>query len=315
MLHELAHRTPIGDSMSKLPTKFKGTVKLHGSNAGVCFNETSGLWCQSRSQIIEAGVNDNAGFALFIENRSGVVLKLIRAIAKGQSIDLTLNTVSLFGEWAGNGIQSGVGISKVDKAFFIFGFKVSQTDGSSYWVDTEISNPGERIFNINNFPTFEVMVDLDNPQVAQQTFVEITNAVELECPVAKHLGVHEGTGEGVVWSTTQQDEVYRFKVKGIKHSVTKVKTLAPVDMEKLNSIQEFVEYVSTENRVDQGIKEVFGESPVSKDKTGVLLRWFINDVMSEELDTLEANGLTPKLVNAAISKKVRGMFFEKVEAV
>ena len=31
---------------------FDGTVKLHGTNAGVCYNETGGLWAQSRTGII-----------------------------------------------------------------------------------------------------------------------------------------------------------------------------------------------------------------------------------------------------------------------
>jgi hypothetical protein len=32
--------------------KFKGTVKLHGTNAGVCYNKHGGLWVQSRENII-----------------------------------------------------------------------------------------------------------------------------------------------------------------------------------------------------------------------------------------------------------------------
>jgi len=31
---------------------FKGTVKLHGTNAGVSFNNIGGLWAQSRENII-----------------------------------------------------------------------------------------------------------------------------------------------------------------------------------------------------------------------------------------------------------------------
>jgi len=31
---------------------FKGTVKLHGTNAGVCYNNEDGFWIQSRENII-----------------------------------------------------------------------------------------------------------------------------------------------------------------------------------------------------------------------------------------------------------------------
>jgi hypothetical protein len=43
----------IYDPSLKKPTlTFKGTVKLHGTNAGVSYNEVDGLWAQSRENII-----------------------------------------------------------------------------------------------------------------------------------------------------------------------------------------------------------------------------------------------------------------------
>lgn len=41
---------------------FTGTVKLHGTNASVCYNQKEGFWAQSRSRIITSE-SDNAGFA------------------------------------------------------------------------------------------------------------------------------------------------------------------------------------------------------------------------------------------------------------
>ena len=32
--------------------KFTGTCKLHGTNFGACFNDSEGMWCQSRTNII-----------------------------------------------------------------------------------------------------------------------------------------------------------------------------------------------------------------------------------------------------------------------
>lgn len=99
-----------------------------------------------------------------------------------------------------------------------------------------------------------------------------------------------------------------------KHSVTKVKKVVSVDPEKLANIEEFVNYAVTENRLEQGIQEVFGEEELSMKKTGDYLRWVINDVMSEEADTLETNGITAKDVNKYISARAREWFCKRVEA-
>ena len=49
--------------------------------------------------------------------------------------------------------------------------------------------------------------------------IEITEAVENECPVGKHFGV-SGVGEGVVWTCVSEgwnDSGTWFKVKGEAH--------------------------------------------------------------------------------------------------
>jgi hypothetical protein len=98
-----------------------------------------------------------------------------------------------------------------------------------------------------------------------------------------------------------------------KHSVSKVKKVASVDPEKLANIEEFVNYAVTENRLEQGIQEVFGDEELSMKKTGDYLKWIVNDIMSEETDTLEANGLVAKDVNKYISTKAREWFKKKID--
>ena len=78
-----------------------------------------------------------------------------------------------------------------------------------------------------------------------------------------------------------------------------------MDIEKVNSIKEFVEYAVTENRLLQGIDEVFtsqGIEPSKKD-IGKFIGWVNRDVIKEEMDTLASNNLIPKDVGGAISKK------------
>jgi hypothetical protein len=105
--------------------------------------------------------------------------------------------------------------------------------------------------------------------------------------------------------------IHRMKIKGEKHSSSKVKTLAAVDVDKLNSITEFIEYAVTDSRFKQALENTFpNDEPIDVKKMGDLIRWVVNDVIKEESDTLVKNGLEPKDVNKYVSTKVREMFFK-----
>ncbi len=305
-------------SLPKPTLKFKGTVKLHGTNAGVSYNEESGMWAQSRENIITPE-HDNAGFAFFAHSHETEFLRLFIDVANKEDIDMHKNTISIYGEWVGKGIQKGVGISNIEKSFFIFGVKITPHTGTeeelkanpSYWVESSyLQNTDVRIYNIEDFQTYEIEIDFNMPQLVQNKLSDLTIAVEEQCPVAKHFGL-EGIGEGIVWSIDFNGVVHRFKVKGEKHSSSKVKTLAAVDVEKLNSINEFVQYVVTESRFNQAVENTFpNNEPIDIKKMGDLIRWVVNDVIKEEMDTLVKNGLEPKDVNKYVSSKVREMFFK-----
>ncbi len=307
-------------SLPKPKLTFTGTVKLHGTNAGVCYNPDDGLWAQSRENIITPE-QDNAGFAFFVETNRGYITHLMTEVILKNNFDVKNNTVSIYGEWCGGNIQKGVGITNLPKSFFIFGVKITPHVDSNdleavkknpaYWVDsTYLRSPEQRIYNIADYPTYTMDIDFNMPQLVQNDLADITNAVELECPVAKAFGF-SGIGEGVVWACEYKGVVHRFKVKGEKHSSSKVKTLAPVDTEKFNSIVSFVDSVVTESRFSQGLEKTFlnGE-PIDVKKMGDLIRWVVNDVIKEESDTMAANNIEPKDVNKYISTKVREMFFK-----
>jgi len=157
-------------------------------------------------------------------------------------------------------------------------------------------------------------IDFNMPQLVQNKLGDITLEVEKECPVAKAFDV-EGMGEGIVWITEYKGTVFRFKVKGEKHSVSKVKKLASVDVEKLNSINEFVDYAVTENRFNQALGIIFND-PLEYDvkKMGDVIRWVVNDITLEEMDTMVENKLEPKDVNKYISTKTRTMFFKVLQS-
>lgn len=127
----------------------------------------------------------------------------------------------------------------------------------------------------------------------------------------------KGVGEGVVWSTRLDDgTVSSFKVKGEKHQSSKVKTLAPVDVEKVNNAIEFVEKVVTISRLQQAAEAMLdrdGEGTPIFDRKflGVFIKWVSTDVLKEEADTLLASGLTMKDVGGKLSSKSRQWFFEQ----
>lgn len=298
---------------------FKGTVKLHGTNAAICYNGVSGFWAQSRENIITPQ-KDNAGFAFFAESKIDTFINLVKMVAQRENIDLLDNTITIYGEWCGGNIQRGVGVSNLPKSFFIFGVKVSpfeieglEKQASAYWVDySDLGNSEDRIFNIDDFQTYSIEVDFNYPELVQNQLSEMTIAVEDECPVAKAFGF-SGIGEGIVWSTNLEGESYRFKVKGEKHSASKVKVLASVDVEKIENIQKFVDYAVTESRLSQAIENVFpNNEPVSMQKFGDIVRWMVNDIIKEEMDVLVENGLEPKSVNSKISFKTKDMFLNRL---
>jgi len=113
-----------------------------------------------------------------------------------------------------------------------------------------------------------------------------------------------------VWRADYTGKRILFKVKGEKHSVSKVRDVAGVEPEKLASIEEFVAYAVTENRFRQALTVVFGD-PKRADvkRLGEVIKWMSQDAVKEEADTLEASGLTWKEVNGRVAAKTREMFF------
>lgn len=307
---------PVYDKSAEMPIiTFKGTVKLHGTNASICYNNEAGLWVQSRNNIITVE-NDNAGFAFFVKSKEDSFFDMIHDIAAQLDISLNENTITVYGEWCGGNIQKGVSISGLPKMFVIFGFKVTpfSEDECAYWINPDRVIIDEGIYCIEDFPTYEILIDFNDPQLAQNKLVELTEAVEAECPVGKHFG-NSGVGEGIVWEAEWNTNRYRFKVKGEKHSSSKVKTLAEVDVEKLNSINEFVEYAVTENRLNQGIEQVFTSQNIEPDRklTGAFVKWVSSDVFKEEMDTLIENGLEPKDVGGKVSKTASQWFMKYLD--
>jgi len=308
----------------ELPTlTFKGTVKLHGTNAGVSFNREDGMWAQSRKNIITVE-NDNAGFAFFVDTNKSIFQKLFDELNDEIHFKDT-DIITIFGEWFGGNIQKGVAINGLPKSFSIFAVKVTpievitnpESKVTAYFLNesvySKLKSPDNNIYNTVDFENWIIEIDFNKPAEIQNKLIELTELVEKQCPVGKAFG-NDGIGEGIVWVHQSEDyDTLRFKVKGEKHSSSKVKKLAPVDTEKLNSINEFLDFAVTENRLNQALEVVFtmNNEDIDIKKMGEFLKWIMSDIIAEESDVLAKSNLEPKDIGKSVSNKARKWFLEK----
>ena len=327
----------IFDKFKTLPIqKYEGTIKLHGTCAGVAItptDENPQIWCESRENIITP-LKDNAGFAAYIYFHKDLYTKILNELYSTFTEDECKNNIDviIWGEWCGGNIQKGIGLNQIDKMFVIFGAAlINETGEKTYASRKQIANA---IFSIRNesnkkiihciydFKTFLIDIDFDKPHNIQNELNKITDDVELECPVAKALGatIEKGLmiGEGVVWRCIEpgyEDSGYWFKVKGDKHSKSKVKTLANVDVEKIDNINALSDQLAHTGRLDQGLQIVFntlngGEIDIKR--TGEFIKWVISDIIKEELDTITSNGFTVKEISNRVNKLARDHIIKSI---
>lgn len=316
-------------TLPKPTITFKGTTKLHGTNFGISRNNISGMWAQSRENIITPE-KDNAGAAWFAQANKEVFQRMFEEISEKENVDLDTNTITIYSEWAGNGIQKGVAVNGIPKSMFIFGVKVSpfasvdeNVDNGdinnkapkAYWVDySYLKAPESKIYNIDDFGTFEIDIDFNRPDLAQNKIIEMTMEVEKECPVGKAFGI-SGIGEGCVLSADVNGDVYRFKSKGERHAgKSKVKTLNKVDDEKINKTLELAEKVTPTWRLAQMLEtscNFMNGGTLDRSKLGEFIKLVIADIIKEDIDLLVEAGLEPKDIGKYVSDIARRYFFDQ----
>lgn len=304
-------------SNDPLPTlEFTGTVKLHGTNAGLTWNIKDGIRYMSRNNFV---TNGHFGFPEIMNQEAEAIEDLISQIVDFSDYE-TGEAISIYGEWAGPGVQKGVAISEIpQKVWFVFGVKITDSEGNGRWMqglENIVVRHTNRIINLPSTLMYIKKIDLENPALAQNDLIERTQQVEAECPIAKLYGI-SGIGEGVVWETFHNGQRFIFKVKGEKHSSSKTKTLAPIDVEKAKSIADFIDYAITPNRVEQAMFEVAQSHGItveelSKGNTGQIMKWVQEDVVTEEAPTMKASGLEWRDVGRQASDTARRLFFDKL---
>lgn len=229
-------------------------------------------------------------------------------------------------------------VSGLDKLSYIFQhFKVSPVENKvdangrttnatwheTWYLDDEkrmkiwVDDPAVKIYNTMNFKHWEFEIDFSRPSFAQNMMIELVeNTIEPNSPLGNQLGKENNIGEGIVVTFMYKDVLYRFKVKGKKHSNSKVKTLKPVDTEKEQVKIDFANYACPAWRLEQAWQKTFGIDNSITDpnvkETGTFLRYVIADVWKEESDIAFQKGVETKDVNGLISKVARDWFMEEL---
>jgi hypothetical protein len=231
------NNNPIYDENVKIPPVIvQLTVKVHGTFAGIQF-EDENIRVQSKSQTLrlitptETKIsNENAGFGVFVSNNLDIIKEFKQII----NDNFDCKNIQICGEFAGKGIQNKVGVSELEKFYYIFGIKVLNEE-SNYWLDMESvyrTIPKDffkrlndnRIFLSTQIFSTEYPINFDALDIVKEIFNKLVDDIEKECPVAKYIAKQDGVklentlGEGIVGVVEDnKGNILRFKVKGDKH--------------------------------------------------------------------------------------------------
>lgn len=314
-------------SQAELPTiSVIGSEKIHGTNFTIGYNLIDGIWFQSRTAIITPQ-KDNAGSAFWAEVKKSQLVRIIEKLATFYKIDLNKNSLLLCGEWAGQGVKSKSAVDGTSKKYFLFQhFKVSPIDEveqikGTYWKETKINNVWiddieNNIYNVMNFKTYELTINFNNPRLHINEMVAIVNKIEENSPVGQYFGVDGNIGEGVVFSFVYKNEIFRWKVKGEKHSKTRVRTLKPVDDVKEQLKIDIANQVTTSWRLEQMFdlaNDVINGGVPSLKNIGAFMKLLIGDIIKEESDIIVENGLEIKNISSKINDIARVWYFEQLD--
>lgn len=298
--------------------KYRGKVKADGTNASVIITRDGKFAAQNRSRIITPQ-DDNYGFAAWAYQYEDYF----------KSLDLPTADVTIFGEWAGKKIQSGVAISQLDKRVFAV-FAIQYDYPSELLIEPQfisqvIESGKNRPDNIYVLPWYGDEIELDFSSITQlEDKLKIINKmvadVESCDPWVKNTFGIEGVGEGLVLYPDPDNGIverdrftnFIFKAKGDKHKVVNTKKSAQIDPEVANNVNEFVNLFVTENRLNQGVEVACG-GEFNPKKMGDFLKWVGGDIKKESVAELDASKLEWKDVSRRVSDVARDWYLNKVK--
>lgn len=306
---------------NQVEIEFTGTVKLHGTNASILLVKSEDgnfkYQVQSRTNILSID-QDNYGFCQYALKHEDFYSKVLNSLLNtlpDESKDKVL-AIGVYGEYAGKGVQKSVAISEVDKFFAPFDIAIFSTTDNPEKLSTtylpveslnEFNNPDVRCYPVSLIEPYKVKLKLSDVYELSNVLQDLTLKVEEECPFAKQVFNVSGIGEGVVWKSEPNEHIKDrlvFKVKGEKHAVSKVKTLAPVDFQAIKAYEEAADCYCTDNRLFQGLQSM-QEMRIERTLENIseYIKWVQQDIWKEEQDEIQANDLVWKKLTGYIAKR------------
>ncbi|KAG8836169.1 hypothetical protein FRC17_009512 [Serendipita sp. 399] len=320
---------------------FFGTVKIHGTNATIVITPSTikAPQYQSRNKIITIS-DDNARTAKFLSEVP--LAKLVDEILSLRGVT-DFEEIYICGEYAGRGIQKGVGVASLNPFFAIFNIRI---DG--HWVDLRryrtVHLPSYRVYSVANFETFEVDIDFDDEEATAATFDRMktfTLEVVETCPVAKEIAqlgqvatpskadkvVWVG-GVGIVWSLVPtpgfDTQLLNFKTKGDQFLPTNTQPAQPSrTAADAGQVEAFVDFALGDRRLEQGIEYLkeMGHDPSDMKSLPTFMSWVAKDVIKEEgwrlSEPTETGatwlelGVTETKVSKAVATRAKAWFVER----
>ncbi|PUU78350.1 hypothetical protein B9Z19DRAFT_1084327 [Tuber borchii] len=294
-----------------LPAKadFRGTVKIHGANISLVFRDCDNLsdvTLQSRNKImtLDPGNNDNNGAAEFL---AGIPFDRLAQSVFGTA-KAKFKTLIIAGEFAGKDVHKGVGIAMLERFFMVFNICIDDL-----WRDmgrlSSVALPEYRVFNIMNYKTFKVTINLNaDTSAVERQIMEYTQEVANACPVVKALG-GSGPGEGIVWTM----------LVPIRHHPPRARqTTASTSMTQQTKgvADEFVNYAVGQRRLEQGIEYMVEMGiPLKAENVRSFTRWVTNDTLKEEAEQMKAVKAHPTLICVKIGNFAGDWFSKYLQQV
>ncbi len=303
---------------SELPTlTFQGTAKLHGTNTGISRivqGDGSIVYgAQSRKQKLSTE-EQHFGFLTFLRQIPEEALESLFATARQNlATKESDETMTIFGELIGKGVQKGVAVSKLPEKQFVV-FQVAL--GSEYVGNhVDIALPEHKVHNILSVSPYTVEVSFSAPEEAVRQMEKLTLAVEKKCPWGAKFGI-DGVGEGIVWTCMERpaDSALWFKTKGHKHSEKVKRKTIEISPEKMASIEECAEKVMTEARLAKGLDHLKEQGlAIEARNTGAFLAYIGKELEREERDTIEVSQIEWKSLWKVAAKMARQYFLKETQ--
>lgn len=299
--------------------RYRTKIKQHGTNCAVQVRrdgEHVGVFAQGRTDLLTPEA-DYKGFAKWVRDNE----ERFRAVP-GE--DLTI-----FGEWAGPGVEPGMAVSKVEgRMFFVFAVQVGRGEGASLIYDPDvicqIITPAAWAAGLVVLPWEEPEVTIDfadsaSVEAAARAMSAVVLEVEREDPFVKRVLGISGTGEGLVFypvgEVPSDPERYcqlMWKAKGDKHATVRQRAPVQAAPEVVASVAAFVDLMVTEPRLLQGVTVACGGVYDPK-LTGKFISWLSGDVQKESTAELGASGLSWAQVQRAVETCGRQWYLNRAK--